>query len=280
MPLLLVVVCGVVFLSCGGNNNGNKGGVVTPTSTVAPAVTPTHTLAPAVTPTHTLAPAATPTRTLAPAVTLTPTLAPTFTPTVDDLNVPISICQPENGPFSLNIDNPYLPFTVGAVHVLEGMEADGHFTHSEIEVLDETREVAGVTTRIVKKTSMDDGVLVGVGQDFYAQAPDGTVCLFGGEEDIYEDGEFLETDGWMVGEDGALAAVFMPGSPKVGQIFEIFHDEDGVETGEITFLGEPTETPAGTFSDTLTVLETGPSIKKYARGIGEIYDDGIELISY
>ena len=37
---------------------------------------------------------------------------------------------------------------------------------------------------------------------------------------------------------------------------------------------------AGTFDDTLTILEPGPSIKKYARDIGMIYDDGIELISH
>ena len=63
-------------------------------------------------------------------------------------------------------------------------------------------------------------------------------------------------------------------------IFERFHDEEEVESGEITHLGEPTTTPAGTFDDTLTILEDGESIKKYARDIGEIYDDGIELISY
>ena len=64
-----------------------------------------------------------------------------------------------------------------------------------------------------------------------------------------------------------------------GLILEV-HGPEGVETGEITEVGTSTETPAGTFADTLTVLEDGPSLKKYARGIGEIYDDGVELVSY
>jgi len=45
------------------------------------------------------------------------------------------------------------------------------------------------------------------------------------------------------------------------------------------------ETPAGTLDDTMTVMEedseeVGVSIKRYARDIGEIYDDGITLVSY
>jgi len=63
-------------------------------------------------------------------------------------------------------------------------------------------------------------------------------------------------------------------------VFVMVHGPDSVETGEITHVGVPTVTPAGTFPDTVVVLEDGPSIKKYARGVGEIYDDGLELISY
>jgi hypothetical protein len=187
--------------------------------------------------------------------------------------IDISVCAAENGPFTAEVDNPYLPFEVGAVHVLEGLEAGTDLARFRIEVLDQTSAVGGVTTQVVQK----QGELADAGPpelSYYAQAPDGTVCLFGEDED--SDGT-LE---WEAGVDETLAGIYMPGSPAVGQTFEMAHGPDGVESGEITFLGEPTETPAGTFDDTLTVLEDGPSIKKYARGIGEIYDDGIELISY
>jgi len=43
-----------------------------------------------------------------------------------------SVCAPENGPFTLEIDNPYLPFEVGAIHVFEGIEAGEHFTPREV----------------------------------------------------------------------------------------------------------------------------------------------------
>jgi hypothetical protein len=193
----------------------------------------------------------------------------------------ITVCAPENGPFSLVIDNDYLPFEVGMVHVLEGMEAGEEFTRFEVEVLDETETIAGVETRVVQKTTWDeDDALVAIERAYFAQAPDRTVCFYGEDEDVYEDDQIVETESWHTGEDGCLAAIFMPGAPEIGLTYEMYHDEDEVEIAEITHLGEPTTTPAGTFDDTMTVLEDGESVKKYARDIGEIYDDGIELTSY
>jgi hypothetical protein len=112
------------------------------------------------------------------------------------------------------------------------------------------------------------------------QAPDGTVCNFGADEDIYESGAVVETDNWRPGDDGAVPAVYMPGTPEVGMIFEMARDEEAVETGEVTYIGVPFETPAGAFDDTITILEDGPSLKRYARGVGMIYDDDILLIEY
>lgn len=184
----------------------------------------------------------------------------------------ISVCQPENGPFTRDVDNPYLPFVIGSHHVLDGLEGGTEPAHFEYLVPDQTLDVAGVTTQVVLKT--DTGDPTDAERLYYAQAPDGTVCLFGEDEDGDDQPD------WQAGQDGKLAGIFMPGSPAVGMVFEMAHGPDGIERGEITHLGEPTDTPAGTFDDTLTVLEDGPSLKKYARGIGEIYDDGIELISY
>lgn len=186
-------------------------------------------------------------------------------------DVDLSICDPHNGPFSTEINNPYLPFEVGSHHVLEGLEGGTEPAHFEVTVPGETEEVGGVLTRVVIK--FEDDPLDGE-RTFYAQAPDGTVCLFG--EDGDGDGEL----DWEAGQNGNLAGILMPGAPAVGMIYEMAHGPDGIDRGEITHVGVATETPAGTFDDTVTVLEDGPSIKKYARGIGEIYDDGIELIEY
>jgi hypothetical protein len=121
---------------------------------------------------------------------------------------------------------------------------------------------------VVEKTGCEDGGVEEAERSFYAQAPDGTVCIYG------EEGE------WVAGEDGFEPAIFMPAAPEVGMVFEVIHGEDEVEVSEITEVGVPFETPAGLLEDTVTVLEEGPSTKRYARDIGEIYDDGIVLVSY
>jgi hypothetical protein len=180
----------------------------------------------------------------------------------------IAVCSPENGPFSAEISNPYLPFVVGSVHVLEGMEGGTEFARFQIEVMDETMEIAGVTTRVVEKRDLTDDEPSEPEREFFAQAPDGTVCLFG------------EEGAWEADKEGYLPAIHMPGTPVVGLVYEMVHGPDYVEMAEITHVGVATVTPAGTFEDTVVVLEDGPSIKKYAREVGEIYDDGIELVSF
>lgn len=193
----------------------------------------------------------------------------------------ITICDPANGPFSLEIDNKYLPLVVGMHNELEGQEAGEHFTRIEMDVLDQTRDILGVTTRVVHKQSWDDDVYISDEELYFAQAPDGTVCWYGEKEDVYEgEGNLVETEEWIAGVEGAHVGIFMPGTPQVGMVYDMFLDDEEREYAEITHVGEPTTTPAGTFEDTVTVLEDGESIKKYAAGIGEIYDDGIELTEH
>lgn len=58
-----------------------------------------------------------------------------------------------------------------------------------------------------------------------------------------------------------------------------------LKQAKVTALGETTEVPAGTFTDTMTLLEINPldggrDTKVYARGIGVIVDGPAELTSY
>lgn len=203
--------------------------------------------------------------------------------TPPELPADLSVCAPENGPFSPDITHPYLPFEVGTVHRVEGLEAGTDPVRFEVRPLDETKVIAGVTTRVVEKKDWHGEAfdeLVEVARDYYAQAPDGTVCIFGNAAEVHEDGD-VEQEGWLHGEDGAHAAIAMPATPTVGLRFTaaFVPEEDGVEVSEITAVGATAETPAGTFDDVVVVTEVGPSVKKYARGVGEIFDDGLALVS-
>lgn len=208
------------------------------------------------------------------ACTATEATGDSGTDTFDDATLDLALCEAGNGPFSSTIDNAYLPFVVGSKHVLEGLEGGTEPASFQIEVVDETLDLGGVTAQVVEKRAVDGDQVGRPEREFYAQAADGTVCLFGADED--DDGEA----DWEAGKEGWKAGIFMPAVPEVGMKYEQIHGPEGVEAAEITFVGEPTETPAGTFDDTVTALEDGPSLKKYARDIGEIYDDGVALISY
>src|SRR5262245_22926813 len=93
--------------------------------------------------------------------------------------------------FSATIDNPYFPLEVGTVYVYEVTESGEQV---EVTVTDETREVMGVTCRVVHDVASIEGTVVEDTYDWYAQDDDGTVWYFG--EDTTEfDGPDSTTEG-------------------------------------------------------------------------------------
>jgi hypothetical protein len=56
----------------------------------------------------------------------------------------IRVCDPERGPFSLNINNPFFPLPVGHQVVLSGREATGELL-VRITVLDEVTRGRNLT---------------------------------------------------------------------------------------------------------------------------------------
>jgi hypothetical protein len=198
----------------------------------------------------------------------------------------ISVCDPAKGPFTLEIDNEFFPLPVAKKLTLEG-EEDGATLQVIFSVLDETETVAGVVTRVVEERESEDGELVEISRNFFAQAPDGTVCYFGEDVDIYEDGKVVEHEGeWRAGEGENKPGIIMPAALSIGMEYQQ-EVAPGVaeDTGKVTAMGDKLSVPAGDFEDTLTVWETSPldsggSTKVYVRGIGMAFDDGIELIAY
>lgn len=199
----------------------------------------------------------------------------------------LSVCDPDAGTFTAEIDNPFFPMTVGHRVVLEGQES-GRDLLVRITALDETETVAGVETRVVEEYEALDGRVVEISRNYFAQAQDGTVCYFGEEvDDFNEAGEVTSHGGaWRADGDRSLPGIFMPPSPHVGQAFQqeiapgIAEDQ-----AKVIALGERTEVPAGTFEDTVIMLEGDPigggqDTKVYARGIGLIVDESARLTSY
>ncbi len=200
-------------------------------------------------------------------------------------NLSIAICDPAAGTFSLASTNSFFPISVGHRLVLDGSE-DGEAVNLVITVLAETEVVAGVTTRVVEERETVAGELAEVSRNFFAEAPDGTVCYFGEDVDIFENGEITSHEGhWRAGIAGASPGIIMPAHPKVGDAYQQ-EDAPGVaeDRAEVTSLGDSVTVPAGTFTDTLTTLEdsaleSGSGTKIYASGVGLVKDGDVELTS-
>ena len=67
--------------------------------------------------------------------------------------------------------------------------------------------------------------------DYYAQDKDGNVWYFGEDTaELKANGEVKTTEGtWLAGRDGAVAGIFMPADPQVGQSFRQEYYKDQAE---------------------------------------------------
>jgi hypothetical protein len=180
--------------------------------------------------------------------------------------------------------NRYWSLTPGN-YVALGMPRPGGGEYVIISVLDETELIDGIETRVIEEREYEDGRLAEISRNFFAMARQtGDVFYFGEDVDEYEDGELVSHGGaWRAGRDGARAGLYMPGDPVIGMRYYMevmpgvamdraeIHDEDAT-----------VETPGGRFFDCLIVTETSPlepgdeSYKRYAPGVGMIFDDGLE----
>jgi hypothetical protein len=183
--------------------------------------------------------------------------------------------------------NTYFILEPGFQLVLEEEDEKVHIT-----VLNETKTVDGVITRVVEEREWEDGELVEVSRNYFAmceQTKD--VFYFGEDVDDYEDGKVVQHEGaWIAGADGNKAGLIMPGTPKVGMKYhQEIAPKIAMDRVEIISLDETCKTPAGTFSNCMKVKESNPlefwksfwpEYKMYAPGIGLVQDEDLVLTKY
>ncbi len=190
-------------------------------------------------------------------------------------------------------NNPFLPIWPGLSQTLEGEEEDDEGELVEISsvvtILTDTEVVDGVLTRVLEEVESEDGELTEISRNFVAVCREtGDVWYFGEDVDDYEDGEIVGHEGaWRAGIDGAKAGILMPGTPIIGaRYFQEIAPGVAEDRGEITGMGAEYAVPAGTYSDTLEVVDTdaldpdpeGGDLKVYAAGVGIIKDEDLELV--
>ena len=149
-----------------------------------------------------------------------------------------------------------------------------------ISVLDETKIVDGVKTRVIEKRETKDGQLVEVSRNYFAiSRQTGDVYYFGEDVDIYKNGKVVDHEGsWLAGVHGAKFGLMMPGRPAVGdRYYQEVAPRVAMDRAEIIACNENCVTPESAFEPCVRVretsaLESGSSDKLYAPGVGLIKD--------
>ncbi|MDZ4684787.1 MAG: hypothetical protein SH850_06815 [Planctomycetaceae bacterium] len=180
--------------------------------------------------------------------------------------------------------NPYFSLEPGYQLVLE--DDDERLV---ISVLNETRVVDGVTTRVVEERETKGGDLVEVSRNYFAISKrSNSVFYFGEEVDIYKNGKIVDHDGaWLSGQNGAKFGLMMPGEALLGaRHYQEVAPKVALDRVEIVSVSETLKTPAGEFRQSVKTEETTPlepgvkEYKLYARGVGLIQDGSLKLVKH
>jgi hypothetical protein len=186
--------------------------------------------------------------------------------------------------------NTYFILQPGYQTVFEGVD-EGVDTNLTTTVLNETKAVDGIDTRIVKERAVNTktGDVFEVSRNYFALCKETNSAFYFGEDvDWYKDGSVVNhTGSWQNGTNNAQGGLIMPGIILIGSRYNQETAPDvAIDRAEIMSLTEIVKTPAGTFENSLLEKDTdgfdpGESTNRYyAPGIGQIKDDMLDLVSY
>lgn len=192
--------------------------------------------------------------------------------------------QIQEGELSSTGRNPYFILEPGYRMVLEkGRE------RLTITVLNETRKIDGVETRIVEERETKNDRPVEISRNYFAISKrTNDVYYFGEDVDIYKAGRIISHEGaWLAGVNGARLGLAMPGVPTLdARYYQELAPGVAMDRAEIVSLRETLRTPAGMFKDVLKIVETSPlepgagEAKYYAADVGLLQDGLLKLVKY
>jgi hypothetical protein len=183
--------------------------------------------------------------------------------------------------FTTTIDNEYFPMEPGTIFLYRGGTERDRMT-----VTSDTKKVMGVECVVVDDRAWQGDKLVEQTYDWFAQDKEGNVWYFGEDTKEYENGKVTSTKGsWEAGVDGAKPGIIMQADPKVGESYrQEYYEGEAEDMAKVLSLNESLTVPYGSFDDVLVTKEWTPlepsyhEHKYYARGVGQVYGGGLELV--
>jgi hypothetical protein len=157
-----------------------------------------------------------------------------------------------------------------------------------ITVLNETKKIGNVETRIVEENEAVNGKTVEISRNYFAFCKQtSSVFYFGEEVDIYKDGVIINHAGAWIAEGKNKAGIGMPGQILLGaRYYQEVAPGVAMDRAEIISMTDTLKTPAGAFINCLKTEETNAlkpkekEYKIYAPGIGLIKDEELLLVKF
>jgi hypothetical protein len=166
-------------------------------------------------------------------------------------------------------------------------KGEGEKAQLVITVLNETKMIDGVETRIVEERETSGGELAEVSLNYFAISKrTNSVYYFGEDSKEYKNGKVISQGGsWESGVKGATYGLMMPGTVLLGgKFYQEIAPGEAMDRAEIISCSEKIEVPAGTYQNCLKTKETTPlepktkESKYYAPGVGLIKDKDMLLV--
>ena len=182
--------------------------------------------------------------------------------------------------FVAGVDNALFPLVLGTRYVYQGGEET-----IEVTVTNDTKQILGVTTIVVRDVVSVGGEIIEDTYDWYAQDKAGNVWYFGEDTKEYEDGQLVSMEGsWEAGVDGAKPGIVMHATqPTIGVPYrQEYYACEAEDMAEVVSLNESVTVPYGSFDHCLqtrdfTPLEPGVSeYKYYALGVGLVLEVDVQ----
>lgn len=189
--------------------------------------------------------------------------------------------------FSTTGRNTYFILEVGYQQTLKGIEGKDTTT-LVITVLNETKKIGNVETRVVEENEMVNGKPIEISRNYFAFCKQtGSIYYFGEDVDMYKEGKVTSHEGAWVAEGKNKSGVQMPGLVLLGsRYYQEIAPNIAMDRAEVISMTETMKTPVGNFTNVLKTEETTPielndkEYKYYAPGVGLIKDENLLLVKY
>ena len=196
-------------------------------------------------------------------------------------STPVTATAPDASNFDGHVvDNQWFPLVPGMTWAYRGVK-DGQPSREIMVATSQTKSIQGVPCTVVSDKLYLSGALEERTLDYYAQDNDGNVWYFGEDTaELKANGKVKSTEGtWLAGRDGAVAGVFMPADPQVGQSFrQEYYKGQAEDHFRILSLSEQVKTPGATSDQAMLTMEWTPlepnviDHKFYVQGIGTVLE--------